>query len=365
MNVGDSPSPEDAGYRVIGYTLGERGKAIRPSEAAKLTHINYAFANVDWEGNVVLENPEDGKRLHRLTELRAYNPDLKILLSIGGWVWSDYFSDAALTADTRSRFARTSVDLLRKYDLDGIDIDWEYPGQRGEDNIYRPEDRENFNRLLKAVREELNRQGRGDGRRYLLTIAAGANRSFLEHTDMAEAQKYLDFVNLMTYDFHGSWTPVTGHHTNLFPTGRNEQSNAAVRAVELFLEAGIPRKKLVLGVAFYGRGWTGVKAENNGLYQSYEKSLPGLSYSEIADSILDRNGFTRYWDNRAKAPYLWNSERKIFYTFDDVESLRHKTEFIRSEGLGGVMYWEHSNDPDEVLLNVLYENLLQVSKPAR
>jgi chitinase len=247
----------------------------------QLTHVNYAFANVTEEGRVVLGMEGDSSRLAALTDLRDRSSGFDLLLSIGGWEWSDHFSDAALTDASRERFARTAVRLLDKHDLDGLDIDWEYPGQEGQDNEYRSEDKENFTRLLRTVRRHLDehaaREGRDDA--YLLTIAAGAGPSFVENTNMAAAQAPLDFVNLMTYDYHGSWTEHTGHHANLHPPAPPDTAHpqrAASRAVDLFLEAGVPADKLVLGVPFYGRAWGGVEPEDNRLYQSYSSPREGF-----------------------------------------------------------------------------------------
>jgi len=240
-------------YRIIAYVFGERGMDIRQIQAEKLTHINYAFANVDSAGRIVLERPVNAAHLAKLNSLRARNPQLKILLSVGGWGWSDYFSDAALTDSSRTEFARTGVDLVVAYALDGLDLDWEYPGQRGEDNIFRPEDKQNFTLMLKTLREELDAQGARDGHRYLLTIATGANDRYLEHTEMDKVQQYLDFVNIMTYDFYGVYSQTTGHHTNLNRSDSPHASSvSALSGVEGHLRAGVPPEKIVVGAAFYG-----------------------------------------------------------------------------------------------------------------
>lgn len=361
-----STPEEDRAYRRIGYVF--RGNstslsplAISPQSARQLTHVNYAFANVTEEGRVVFGNPRaDSTRLAQLTALRdTANPDLDILLSIGGWVWSDYFSNAALTDSSRALFARSAVGLLRKHDLNGLDLDWEYPGQPGEDNVYRPEDKKNFTLLLRTVRQHLDelteQQDHDDP--YLLTIAAGASSTYIEHTNMAAVQEQLDFVNLMTYDFHGSWTDHTGHHANLHPPAQSDTvGRAGAIVVDLFLDAGVPSRKLVLGVPFYGRGWRNVERKDNGLYQPYSESIGGLSYDTLAHHFVNQRGFIRHWDEEAKAPYLWNPDSAVVITYEDTASLRVKAEFITSRNLGGAMYWEHTQD-DGTLLNTLYEGL--------
>ncbi len=352
----------DEGLRmkIIGYVAGWTEPDIENIDATKLTHINYAFANVI-DNRAVLQMPYDASHLSRLNALKEHNPDLKILVSVGGWSWSGNFSDAALTSESRLQFAESVADLIREHKLDGIDLDWEYPGQIGAGNIYRPEDKQNFTLLLKEVRKQLDKMSVEEDRkgldRYQLTIATGANEAYQQNTEMDKAQQYLDFVNIMTYDFHGSWTPTTGHHTNLYPSG-DPSGMSSVMGVENHLEAGVPVEKLVLGVAFYARGWKGVETVNNGLFQPYETDIPNVSYSDLAANYINKNGFIRYWDNDAKAPYLWNEAERTFFTYDDEESLKYKTDYIKEQSLTGAMFWEHSHDVTETLLGVLFENLL-------
>lgn len=353
---GPDPPPE---YKRIGYV--HNTADVTPEDARRLTHVNYAFANVTEDGRVVLEQERDSMNLARLRALKSENPNLKILLSIGGWVWSDYFSNAALTDSSRALFARTAVDLLRTHNLDGLDIDWEYPAQPGEDNVYRPEDTHNFTRLLRTVRRHLNEQGKRDGRTgedgYVLTIAAAAGPDYVEHTNMDAAHEPLDFVSLMTYDFHGEWTEVTGHHSNLYPPAVPDTvRRSASAAVNLFVKEGVPPSKLVLGVPFYGRGWTGVEPRNEGLYQPYEESIGSFSYDTLANHLAERPGITRQWDAAARAPTLWNADSSLLITYETPRSLRAKTHFVQSRGLDGIMYWEHDGD-DGTLLRTLHEHL--------
>ncbi len=359
---------DDEGLRmkIIGYVAGWTEPDIENIDATKLTHINYAFANVE-DNRAVLQMPYDASHLSRLNALKEVNPELKILVSVGGWSWSGNFSDAALTTEYRQQFAQSIADMIREHNLDGIDIDWEYPGQIGAGNVYRPEDKQNFTLLLRDVRRKLEKMSDEEGRegldRYQLTIATGANEAYQENTEMDKAHKYLDFINIMAYDFHGSWTPTTGHHTNLYESAEDPSGMSALKAVQHHLEAGIPVEKLVLGVAFYGRGWSGVAPVNNGLYQPYETDLPGTSFSDIVVDYINRSGFVRYWDDDARAPYLWNEAECTFITYDDEESLRYKADFIKEQGLTGAMYWEHSHDVNETLLGVLYKELRSAITP--
>ena len=345
-------------FMIVGYVFGPI--EIRNINAEKLTHINYAFARVSKEGEIVLTNPEAPARLTQLQSLKAKNPSLKIILSVGGW-GADNFSDAALTVTSRESFAKSAVSLIKRYSLDGIDLDWEYPGQPGPGIKYRREDKDNFTHLLKAVREHLDAlsdERKLSGKdRYTLTIASAAG-DYFKYTEMDKLHVYLDWVNIMAYDFYTSGARTTGHHTGLYRSlSAGESIEYSESSVLQHLNAGIPSKKLVLGVAFYGRSFSGVKRENSGLYKTYEHYDGEHSYSELASDFIDKQGFKRLWDDAAKAPYLWNKESATFITYDDPESLKAKTRFIKSHRLGGIMYWEQSHDPGELLLSTLFESL--------
>lgn len=342
---------------LIGYVYGNSyeidGLDI-PAE--KLTHINYAFANII-DGKVAEGHPNDRRNLAALRRLKKRNPDLNILVSVGGWGWSGGFSDAVLTDSSRQVFANSIVHFIQRFQLDGIDLDWEYPNQPGAGNIHRPEDKQNFTAALKVIREKLDSLGAGQ-KHYFLTIATAASQRYLDNTEMDQAQKYLDFINIMTYDFRGSWDPHTGHHASLLPsaldTGKFARGSAV--AVEEHLRAGIPAEKLVMGVPFYGRWWTNVRPENNGLFQPSTGKRGSHRYYLLADSLIDRNGYQRHFDTTALAPYLWHPDSMIFITYEDTISLDHKMKFLRDQGLAGFMFWEYKGD-DGTLVDFLWREL--------
>jgi chitinase len=296
------------------------------------------------------------------------NPDLKILVSVGGWTWSTHFSDVALTDSSRKVFAESAVNFLKKYKLNGIDLDWEYPNQVGAGNPHRPEDKENFTLLLKEVREHLDEQSKKDGKpehdKYLLTIATGGDRAYIENTNLGDAQQYLDFINIMTYDAYHGLHHTTGHHTNLFPAvgdraveAKGEEVKSAVTSVQGHIDAGVPIEKINLGLAFYGRIWKGVNGENNGLFQPAKTVGMIEFYRSLVENNINKNGFTRYWDSSAQAPYLWNPDSSIFISYEDTNSIKLKIEWLKSNGLGGVMFWEYSDDYDSQLLDAIHKNL--------
>jgi chitinase len=336
-----------AELRVVAYVVG--WQTPPPIDPLKLTHINFAFGKIAG-GKVVLPHPGVAANLAYLRSLKAKNPRLKVLLSVGGWE-AEGFSDAALSAASRSRFADSIVALLRDHTLDGVDLDWEYPGQSVAGIKSRPQDKQNFTALLQTVRERLDAASRGS--RYLLTIAS-ADREYFDFTEMDKLHGSLDFINVMTYDFFNSLTPTTGHHAGLYaspyaaPTDRNADAS-----VKQHLAAGIPADKLVLGVAFYGRGFAGVKPEHRGLNQPYERFEAAHSYAELVDKFIGRGGFVREWDARAQAPFLWNEQTRAFITYDDPQSIAVKANYVRKHQLGGMMFWELSQDSHGALLDAI------------
>jgi chitinase len=344
--------------RVVAYLASWSGAPVNHPE--KLTHLNVAFAHIDKTSRVVLDSAAMAQRLVDLQKLKKQNPQLKIIVSVGGWQ-AEGFSAAALTDSSRHVFADSAAKLLRDYSLDGVDIDWEYPGQGVAGIEYRPEDKQNFTRLLQTLRETLDAQSvaqkRAANNRYLLTIAA-ADREYFDYTEMDLVHVYLDWINLMSYDFFNSMTATTGQHAGLYrsehalPRDRNADS-----AVTQYLVAGVPADKIVLGVAFYGRGFAGVTARNNGVNQPYEHFEGEHSYRELAEKFIGKQGFVRFWDARAQAPYLWNEKSRVFITYDDPQSIAVKARYVLAHRLGGIMFWELSQDRDDELLDVVARGL--------
>lgn len=348
------PPPQKA---IIGYVPGFRGGLKDLNiDATKLTHINYAFVDVK-DSMAWLTNMEtDTINFKHLVSLKEKNPNLKILISIGGWSWSENFSDAVLTLSSRNKFAATSVDIIHRYGLDGVDIDWEYPGFKGEDNVFRPEDKENFTLMFQAIREELNRLTAQTGKSYLLTTAIPCFQEFIDRTEMGKLQEYLDYVNLMSYDFYVAGD-TAGHHTNLFPSTSYEYNESAHKAFEAYTAAGVPASKLVMGIAFYGRSWFMSSNDNWGIDRPVDSVTRGGGYSFIKDSLSMRPGFVRHWDDKAKAPVLFNEATHQMVSYDDEESVMHKCNYVKEHQMGGVMFWQYASDPKLYLLDAINKNL--------
>jgi chitinase len=383
-------SPSESSSRIIGYytswAMYGRDYHVTDIPADLLTHINYAFLNISGDGLCVLGDPYadidryyDGDswdtgalrgNFHQLQILKAAHPHLEILLSIGGWTWSTYFSDVALSPSSRSSFAESCVSLLRTYGFDGLDIDWEYPVGGGlETNHTRPEDKTNYTLLLNEIRLQLDDASAIDDRPYRLTIAAPAAPSVYVNLDLDLIHEALDWINIMTYDINGSWSTMTNFNAPLYASSTDPVPDEDSRlylntsaAAEAYLAAGIPPDKIVIGAPFYGRGWSGVPNINNGLYQSFTGLPTGtwetgiFDYHDIEDNYLPT--YNRFFHDEAQVPWLYSPSTQTMISYDDPESMTHRVELIETLNLGGVMFWELSGDNEDYdLLSTLYEGL--------
>jgi chitinase len=326
---------------------------IRPGDIAarKVTRINFAFALIQ-HGKIVTENPTDPANLAGFIALKRDNPSLTVLASVGGWLGSGNFSDMALTHESRNVFIQSVLEFVEKYQLDGLDIDWEYPGLIGAGNKFRPEDKQNYTLLLSELRKQFDHEETKLHRRLFLTIATGASSEFLEHTEMGKVQKYADTVNLMAYDYYEAGSDsITGNHAPLFTDPLDPKKISADRSVQEYEQAGVPAAKIVLGVPFYGHVWGQVPDINHGLFQA-GKPVPNAfaGYGNISTSMLN-NGYSRYWDAAASVPYLYNPAQQIFVSYEDTESLALKCKYVLDHQLGGIMFWDYESDPSGKLLD--------------
>ncbi len=384
MPILPSAAAQQSPQRIIGYytswSIYARSYFVTDIPADKLTHINYAFANVSDAGECTVgdewadtqysypNDPADAPYLgnfNQLNVLKEQYPHLKTLLSVGGWTWSDHFSDAALTAELRANFARSCVALMTKYGFDGLDIDWEYPVSVGlNPDIGRAEDTENFTLLLAELRAQLDAQGQQDGDvHYLLTIAAPAGRARYSVIQLDQIYPYLDWINVMAYDFHGGWEATTNFNAPLYATSADpnpdDASLNADAAMQAYVAAGVPAEKLVMGVPFYGRGWSGVSDVQNGLFQPSDGLPAGtwetgvFDYSDLEANYLPT--FTRYWQDEAGVPWLYSPDEQIMISYDDPDSMRLKAAYVKDRGMGGITFWELSGDTSaHALVNALY-----------
>lgn len=336
-------------YIVAGYVVDEKLPDVTQDDLLKLTHMNVAF------GHVIDDEirTDHLKNLGELVRMKRKHPELHIILSVGGWS-AGGFSEAASTQAGRERMAKSAIRILTDYSFDGIDLDWEYPCYSAAGIQASPDDKINFTLLLKTMRGALDRQGELDGRHYLLTIAAGADQYYIDGTEMDQVQQYLDFVQLMTYDMRGGFQTLTGHHTNLFTSTGDLFRISTDASIHMFVRAGVPRDKIVVGAAFYSRMWQQVPNVNRGLHQMAGSTGGyGPDFTMLAAEYIDRQGFTRYWDDEAKAPFLFNGN--TFISYDDEESLRDKCDYVKANNLAGMMFWEYGCDGTHRLLDAIYQ----------
>ena len=339
------------------YVSGDaRGmQAVTAEDASRLDLINIAFGTIR---DGLLWYPRTAETKTEIDRLRAVKPELKILLSVGGW-GAGGFSTMAKTPEGIAAFTASCMEAVRAMTLDGVDIDWEYPtiGSAGID--HDPADRENFTALLTSLREAL-------GPEKMLTIAAGAGKYMVDAIELPKIVPLLDYVSLMTYDMAGAWTPAC-HHTALYPTGHPDVHNMCVDStVKVFREAGVPDEKLVIGAAFYSRRWTHIAAADNlgfgeKCYDPGDKESgfwgPGYgTISKMTDpDAPESKGWITVRDDVAHARWLYNPEKEEFLSYDDEESVAEKVRYAREKGLAGVMYWEHGSDPTRKLLKAMSE----------
>lgn len=327
-------------------------------DATKLTHINYAFANIGSDLKIALGYPDvDPSNISKLNALKQVNPQLKTIIAVGGWSWSSRFSDVALTDASRTTFADSCVNFLIKYGFDGIDIDWEYPVSGGlSTNVRRPEDKHNFTLLLQKLREKLDARGVIDRKHYILSFAGADGSWYLKNTEPAQLSSIVDYANLMTYDIHGSWDTYTDFHAPLYiNSDTSPQDKWSVDAsVNAWVNAGFPVSKIVMGIPFYGYVYKAVTNTNNGLYQTYS-GCSSISYANIAANYLKTSGYVRHFHSQSMVPWLFNGS--TFISYEDEQSIEYKTQYIKNKGLGGAMIWELSQDPNRVLLNAVHNGL--------
>lgn len=359
---------------IMAYYVPERDYRPETIPVEKLTHIIFSFTNVI-DGEMKFREPEKvGSKLEALVRQKQRNPNLKIMIACGGW-GADGFSDMALTEEGRQKFIESASEFIQKYKLDGMDMDWEYPGISGAGTKARKEDTRNFTLLMKGLREMLDRFDTPK----VLTFASAGWKRYFDFIELGEVMEYADYTNVMTYDLVSGVSEYTGHHTQLggidseaiagtpFHTHLTELHRAGKiqdsdtrsthKIVDFLVDKGVDPRQIVIGAAFYGRLWKGVPPENNGLFQrSGGISIGWLAYHQIRKDYETDPNFKRYWDERAKAPYMYNATDSLMLSYDDTVSVTEKTKFAVEKGLGGIMFWELGNDTkkEDSLLDAIH-----------
>lgn len=339
-----------SGKAVLAYYHGT-AEGLDSFNANSFTHLIYCFGHL--QGNRLhISKQKDTLLIKKMVGLKKVNPQLKVLLSLGGWGGCETCSDAFSTEKGRRDFARSVKELNTFLGADGIDLDWEYPTIEGyPGHRFAHEDKANFTALVKELRKTL-------GRQQVITFAAGGFQKFLdESVDWNAVMKDVDYVNLMTYDLVNGNSTVTGHHTALYSTASQKESTD--NCVQYLIKKGVDPRKLIVGAAFYARTWEGVSPENNGRYQS-GKFKDFIGYDQFPTRIAADSGYTFYWDDEAKAPYAYNAAQKLYATFDDKRSMEAKTKYVLQHNLGGIMFWQLGHDTaKDGLLQTINETLKQ------
>lgn len=348
-----SASSQKNDFKVIAYYSGPAEK-VESFDVSGLTHIIHCFSHLK-ENKLDVGGDRSIATLKKLVELKKTYPKLKVLLSLGGWTGCYTCSDVFSEAGNRLAFAESVKEALIQYRADGIDLDWEYPAVEGPPgHPYKPEDRENFTALVQQLRTTL-------GDQYVISFAAGGfDKYFEQAVEWDKVSKIVDFINLMSYDLVNGYSTVTGHHTPLHSTP--EQLFSIDYGVKQMIERGVPASKIIIGLAFYGRVWKNVPNKNNGLYQD-GKFFKSSSIVDI-DKLRDSSDYQFFWDDVAKAPYIYNNKEKLFYTYDDKRSVKLKTEYAIQNKLGGEMFWELTLDhPKNGLLDEIYQTVKEYNHP--
>lgn len=400
------------GKRVVGYFVewgiyaGHDYYLVTDIPFDKLTHINYAFIGINpssfgvemYDPFASIEKMYPGEpwdspykgNLGMLRKMKLQYPHVKTLISVGGWTKSHGFHAAAMTAQSRATTASNLVAFMVQYEMDGIDIDWEYPGidrPKDPNDQYDmgapggPEDTVNFTLLMKEIREQLDARGVIDSKYYELTAAVGIGYDKIMLTNPGEYIQYMDMINLMTYDMHGGFETTIGHQAPLYSNPEDTHDPLNVERYNIdwplkeFLRLGVPASKMTLGIPFYSRGWDNVSGgwdvdgngTPDGMFGQGTGTLagkwgPGGQGPYFDMKALERvAGWEKYTDPVSKVSWLYNRTRNELYTYDDAQSVTIKCNYALSKSLGGVMYWEVDGDDWKNgydLVNIIADKIL-------
>ncbi len=375
QNEAEEKTEARIGPVIMAYYVPERNFKPEEIPVEMLTHIIFSFTNVI-DGEMKLRNPEvQGHRLEALVRQKKRNPGLKVMIACGGW-GADGFSDMALTEESRQKFINSAAEFIEKYKLDGMDMDWEYPGISGAGTKAKPEDKQNFTALMKGLREMLD----GFDTPKVLTFASAGWKRYYDFIETEEVMKYANYMNVMTYDQVSGVSQYTGHHTplgdvtseeiagtpfhkhlnSLYRNGESPDPHprSTMKIVDYLIEQGVDPRQIVIGAAFYGRIWKGVPPKNNGLYQLSGGIHTGwIAYHRIRETIENDTSFRRFWDEQALAPFRYRQKDSLMLSYDDTVSVATKTRYAIRKELGGIMFWELGNDTKEdgSLLQAIYK----------
>lgn len=318
--------------KVLSYYSGPTAP-LDSFDVNQMTDIIFCFGRL--EGNKFkIRRAADTATIKKMISLKAKNPDLKVIISLGGWGGCETCSDVFSTKTGRKEFVQSIQEINKYFGVDGLDLDWEYPGISGyPGHKHQPQDKPNFTKLVNEIRKKI-------GYKYQLTFAAGGSQRYLDSAiEWKKVMKKVDYVNIMSYDLSGG-TRAT-HHTPLLSAPKQPRSADAV--VQALIKMGIPTQKMIIGGAFYGKVFENVESIADGPYQT-GKLKNSVNFKSVPTQLSAAAGWEYHWDDVAKAPYLYNPSLKQFYTYDDKRSIAEKTKYSIDNKLGGIMFWQLGGD---------------------
>lgn len=335
--------------KVISGYIYNNYPGFNESDRKTLDIVYVCFAQIREKNNTYYVDTNGINFLNSIREIR--NDGIRCVLSIGGWqddknAWIPY-QEASKTEEGRKQVAASCLDVLKRYHLDGIDMDWEYP---------RSSDRSNYTLLMTEIKNTL----KAVNKEYLVTAAIPSGTWISSNYNLTDLNSVLDYLNLMSYDLDDS--SKTSHMCALYNS--TYASGSADSGAQYIAKNGFSKSKIVIGAAFYGRKFTNVGPTNNGLNQTCD-SKSSIRFNEIYNNYLKKVGngtINRYYDSTAHAYYIYDSANKVFISYDDPEAIKEKCDYVIKNGYGGIMYWSYTDDNSGVLMKALYEKLNDMKK---
>jgi chitinase len=365
------------GYFASNNIYAKRDYQVADIPASKLTTIYYAFLKIDADStltfydrnaDIVKKLPDDPPKLGyhgsfaQLQLLKEQNPKLRVIGSVGGGNMSDMFSPMVATLATRKVFIDSALAFMQKYGFDGLDLDWEFPVTGGQPGVpHDPEDGRRLTKLLGEMRRAFDAASLADGRKYYLGLTVSPNPGYGKYLEIGDLAAIVDFLNIMTYDYHGAWDATSGHLAPLFASPEDpgfkweatKKMNVA-GAVQYYIERGMDPRKLHIGIPLYGIGAQLAVGLKKPLFtakvpKATIKDTGVMDYASVQRLVA--GGTHPNWDEGAHAPYLYQPDTGLFVSYDDGRSVTEKVELVADKGLGGVFFWELSQDRGGDLVN--------------
>lgn len=338
-----------------------------------LTHLNYGFAVVK-NGVVTMHDTDKAPGLIKDLDKRTEAANVAHMISVGGWNNSQegVFENATATDAGLEKLANSMVSYMAQWNFDGLDIDWEYPDTEAE--------KAQFTKLIQSLRSKLDAQGLKDDKYYQLSAAVTTNHNNIQYINPAVTAPLLDSVNVMAYDIHGAFDPLTGHNAPLYENSHDEDKDLNVAdTMNAYVETWqVPKAKLMMGIPYYGRGWGHVPGTElipglPGMFNTGAatvkgawddaKDFTGTNPWYVLKQKLNTGEYTRYWDSESHVPYLYSETTQEFLTYDDPQSIREKVDYINEQGFGGAILWDISGDTPEHELGHIVDDILTASTP--